>query len=64
MAPYRLPGLELLDHYFKVPLDHAKPEGRQLDIFVREVRDLDPKSAEKPFLVFLQGKNPRASCVV
>jgi pimeloyl-ACP methyl ester carboxylesterase len=53
--PYRLPGLELIDHYFNVPLDHAKPEGRQLDIFVREVRDLDPKSAEKPFLVFLQG---------
>lgn len=53
--PYRIPGLELIDHTFKAPLDHRDPEGRQIDLFVREVRDLDPKSREKPFLIFLQG---------
>ena len=53
--PYRLPGLELRDHYFLAPLDYGNPGGRQIDLFVREVRDLDPKSAEKPFLIFLQG---------
>jgi hypothetical protein len=53
--PYRIPGLELIDHTFEVPLDHSEPEGRKLEVFVREVCDLDPKSKEKPFLVFLQG---------
>ena len=53
--PYRIPGLELIDHAFEAPLDYLDPRGRQIDLFVREVRDLDPKSSEKPFLVFLQG---------
>ncbi|MEN8783987.1 MAG: alpha/beta fold hydrolase [Akkermansiaceae bacterium] len=53
--PYRIPGLELIDHSFKAPLDYEDPGGRQIDLFAREVRDLDSKSAEKPFLVFLQG---------
>ena len=53
--PYRIPGLELIDHAFEAPLDYRDPRGRQIDLFVREVRDLDPKSLEKPFLVFLQG---------
>lgn len=53
--PYRIPGLELIDHTFKAPLDYSSPGGREIDLFVREVRDLDPESKEKPFLVFLQG---------
>ena len=53
--PYRIPGLELIDHSFEAPLDYRNPGGRQIGLFVREVRDLDPKSLEKPFLVFLQG---------
>ena len=47
--PYRIPGLELIDHAFEAPLDYLDPRGRQIDLFVREVRDLDPKSSEKPF---------------
>lgn len=54
-APYRLPGLELIDHTFDLPLDHSRPNGRRIGVFAREVRDLDPASREKPFLVFLQG---------
>ena len=53
--PYRLPGMELIDHTFTLPLDHAHPEGRKIDVFVREVRDLEPNSSEKPLLLFLQG---------
>ncbi|MCL4108133.1 UNVERIFIED_CONTAM: hypothetical protein GTU68_055833 [Idotea baltica] len=54
-SPYRLPGMELIDHTFDLPLDHSEPEKRRIQVFVREVRDLDPKSADKPFLLFLQG---------
>ena len=64
-SPYKLPGMELIDHSLEVPLDHSKPDGRQIKIFVREVRDLDPQSAEKPFLVFLQGgPGFRAPCPI
>lgn len=53
--PYRIPGLELINHTFEVPLDHGDPGGRKIEVFVREVCDLDAKSKEKPFLIFLQG---------
>ena len=57
--------MELRDHHFEAPLNHSDPEGRKIKIFVREVRDLDPKSAEKPFLIFLQGgPGFRAPCPV
>ena len=54
-SSYRLPGMVLIDHTFKLPLDYDHPDGRKIDVFVREVRDLDPSSGEKPFLLFLQG---------
>ena len=47
--------MELVDHTIDVPLDHSDPSGRQISIFAREVRDLDPASTEKPWLLFLQG---------
>lgn len=53
--PYQVPGMELVDHSFDVPLDHSDPKGRQIKIFAREVRDLDPQSTHKPWLIFLQG---------
>ncbi|MEK6236816.1 MAG: alpha/beta hydrolase, partial [Planctomycetales bacterium] len=54
-SPYRLPGMELIDHHFDLPLNHDRPDDRKINIFAREVRDLDPRSATKPFLLFLQG---------
>lgn len=54
-APYRIPGLELVEHTLSVPLDYSQPDGRQITVFAREVRNLKPDSADKPFLVFLQG---------
>ena len=54
-SPYRIPGMELIDHSFALPLNYNEPDARKINVFVREVRDLDPKSVEKPFLLFLQG---------
>ncbi|MEZ5323997.1 MAG: alpha/beta fold hydrolase [Verrucomicrobiales bacterium] len=63
--PYRLPGMELIDHHFDLPLDYNRPDDRKIHVFVREVRDLDPKSKDKPFLLFLQGgPGFRAPCPV
>ena len=52
---YKVPGMELVDHSFEVPLDHSDPTARQIKVFAREVRDLDPQSTQKPWLLFLQG---------
>jgi hypothetical protein len=30
--PYRIPGLELIDHAFEAPLDYLDPRGRQIDL--------------------------------
>jgi pimeloyl-ACP methyl ester carboxylesterase len=50
---HRIPGLVVTEHEFRVPLDHARPEGDQLTVFAREVAD--PDGLDKPFRVFLQG---------
>ena len=54
-SPYRIPGMELIDHSFNLPLDYNDPTARKIKVFVREDRDVDPKTAEKPLLLFLQG---------
>jgi pimeloyl-ACP methyl ester carboxylesterase len=46
-------GLRVVEHEFSVPLDHARPGGERITVFAREVAD--PKGADRPFLVFLQG---------
>lgn len=62
---YKIPGLELIDHRFDLPLNHDAPDGRRIEVFVREVRDLDPKGKDRPFLLFLQGgPGFRAPCPV
>jgi pimeloyl-ACP methyl ester carboxylesterase len=53
--PYRIPGMELIEHTLSVPLDYRQPDGRKIAVFAREVRDLKTDSAEKPLLVYLQG---------
>jgi pimeloyl-ACP methyl ester carboxylesterase len=49
----RTPGLVVTEHELEVPLDHAKQDGDQITVFVREVAD--PDGLGKPFLVYLQG---------
>jgi pimeloyl-ACP methyl ester carboxylesterase len=51
----RIPGLVLKDHYFSVPLDHARPEGETISVFAREVVAPAKESHDLPWLVFLQG---------
>ncbi len=50
---HRAPGLVLTEHEFEVPLDHARPAGRHITVFAREVAD--PDGLDKPLLVFFQG---------
>ena len=52
---HRVPGLVLRDHTFRVPVDHARPEGEQIDVFAREVVAAGRDAAQLPWLVFLQG---------
>jgi pimeloyl-ACP methyl ester carboxylesterase len=49
----RTRGLVLTERTFRVPLDHARPDGETIDVFAREVAD--PDGRDRPFLVFLQG---------
>jgi pimeloyl-ACP methyl ester carboxylesterase len=49
----RTRGLVLTEHTFRVPLDHARPDGERIDVFAREVAD--PDGRDRPFLLFLQG---------
>jgi pimeloyl-ACP methyl ester carboxylesterase len=48
-----IPGLVLIDHELRVPLDHSKPDGEQITVYAREVAE--PEGRDKPFLVFFQG---------
>jgi len=52
---YRQPGTVLTDHVFTVPLDHARPDGEQIEVFAREVVASGSAPADLPWLVFLQG---------
>jgi pimeloyl-ACP methyl ester carboxylesterase len=47
----------LTDHTFTVPLDYARPDGEQIEIFAREVVGADKAAdaASLPWLLFLQG---------
>jgi len=51
----RVPGLVLTDHTFRIPLDHARPEGEQIEVFAREVVAAGRDAAQLPWLVFYQG---------
>jgi pimeloyl-ACP methyl ester carboxylesterase len=55
MASFRQPGTVLTDRTFRVPLDHSRPDGEQIEIFGREVVAVGSASADLPWLVFLQG---------
>jgi pimeloyl-ACP methyl ester carboxylesterase len=55
MISYRQPGTVLTDRSFTVPLDHAKPDGDQIQIFAREVVAADRMTDDLPWMVFLQG---------
>jgi pimeloyl-ACP methyl ester carboxylesterase len=55
MTCYRQPGTVLTDHVFAVPLDHDRPDGKQIEVFAREVVAAAKADADLPWLLFLQG---------
>jgi pimeloyl-ACP methyl ester carboxylesterase len=52
---YRQPGTVLTDHTFRVPLDHASPDGEHITLFAREIAAAGKETACLPWLLFLQG---------
>eukprot|EP00011_Vannellida_sp_DIVA3-517-6-12_P005367 CAMPEP_0114615332 /NCGR_PEP_ID=MMETSP0168-20121206/6111_1 /TAXON_ID=95228 ORGANISM="Vannella sp., Strain DIVA3 517/6/12" /NCGR_SAMPLE_ID=MMETSP0168 /ASSEMBLY_ACC=CAM_ASM_000044 /LENGTH=446 /DNA_ID=CAMNT_0001826401 /DNA_START=76 /DNA_END=1413 /DNA_ORIENTATION=+ len=52
----RLPGALVSDLRFHVPLDHSKPSGRSISIFVRQVvSSRHVNNRQMPYLLYLQG---------
>src|ERR1700760_4069145 len=52
---YRQPGTTITDRTFAVPLDHAAPEGPQIEVFAREVTAAEHGGDRRPWLVYLPG---------
>ncbi|EST30400.1 aminopeptidase [Streptomycetaceae bacterium MP113-05] len=50
---HHIPGMVLTELEFRVPLDHADPEGERITLFAREAAA--PDGRDRPYLVFLQG---------
>lgn len=63
VAEYTIPGMLIRDHLLPVPLDWQKPQGKTIELFLREVVDPIKRNDDLPLLVFLQGgpggKSPR-----
>ncbi len=55
MISYRQPGTVVSDLSFTVPLDHARPDGDQIELFARQVIAAGKLAADLPWLVYLQG---------
>jgi pimeloyl-ACP methyl ester carboxylesterase len=55
MAVYHQPGTVITDRSFQVPLDHADPGGRQIEIYAREVVAAGREREPLHWLLFLQG---------
>lgn len=58
-----IPGLACTEHIVEVPLDHADPAGTSIELYTREVRAVERRDDDLPYLLFLQGgpggKSPR-----
>jgi len=51
----RQPGVVLTDHLFQVPLDHAAPQGEQIEVYAREAVAAGKERSDLPWLLYLQG---------
>ena len=54
-GPFYLPGTVVTNRRFSVPLDHAQPEGRRIQVFARELQASERQGEELPYLVYFQG---------
>ncbi|HEV7932412.1 MAG TPA: alpha/beta fold hydrolase [Actinomadura sp.] len=55
MTAPRQYGIVQADHTFTVPLDHDRPDGRQIQVYAREVRSAGKAGRDLPWLLFLGG---------
>ena len=55
VSRHQQPGLNVIDHQFDVPLDHALTEGKTITVFARELIPADNPESNKPYIVYLQG---------
>lgn len=61
LEPYILKGsIKVIDRFFSVPVDYAKPDGPHIRIFVRNLIPLgesgtDAAESDLPYLLYLQG---------
>ena len=55
-------GLQIVDHWFTVPLDYRGGLHGTIQVFVREVVAMNKlkQAASLPFLLYLQGATPSA----
>jgi hypothetical protein len=51
-----VPGLQVTDHFFKVPLDHSGEQPGEITLFVREVVAPVNARRQQPYLLYLQGE--------
>lgn len=54
-SAYLIRGIEMRDHFFTVPLNHADPNGESITLFARELADPERSGENLPWLLFLQG---------
>ncbi|WP_120519979.1 alpha/beta fold hydrolase [Arthrobacter celericrescens] len=57
-ARHEFRGVRTVEHFFTVPLDHARPAEAEITVFAREYVSADHNDAEAaalPWLLFLQG---------
>ena len=50
-----VPGLFLANREFELPLDHSRPSGQKIRVFVREVIAPGKEKLDLPCVVFFQG---------
>lgn len=55
LTRYTIPGLNVVEHGFELPLDHADPQGETIQVYARELGALERGREQLPWLVFLQG---------
>eukprot|EP00312_Isochrysidales_sp_CCMP1244_P023739 CAMPEP_0202780964 /NCGR_PEP_ID=MMETSP1388-20130828/59728_1 /ASSEMBLY_ACC=CAM_ASM_000864 /TAXON_ID=37098 /ORGANISM="Isochrysis sp, Strain CCMP1244" /LENGTH=312 /DNA_ID=CAMNT_0049450359 /DNA_START=18 /DNA_END=952 /DNA_ORIENTATION=+ len=56
MSATTLPGdVKVTEHFLSVPLDHSKPDGGSLSLFVRELVAASKAADDLPCLLYLQG---------
>jgi pimeloyl-ACP methyl ester carboxylesterase len=55
LQTHNLPDLTITNHEFRLPLDHAAPDGPYITVFAREVVAPDRQHDDLPWLVFFQG---------